>query len=44
MSTIYEQVRDRFQVASDHMKDRYDVKAEGGFHAEDVMWLYQPQR
>jgi hypothetical protein len=32
-------------IASDRMKDRYDIKAvEGGYQVGDKVWLYNPQR
>lgn len=42
---IHDRARKNNQIASDRMKNRYDVKAqEGGFHPGDLVWLYNPQR
>ncbi|KAJ8911018.1 hypothetical protein NQ315_003580 [Exocentrus adspersus] len=45
MDDIHDRVRVNIQVASDRMKEAYDMRAEGGgYQAGDVVWLYNPQR
>ena len=42
---VHEVVRQNIKVASDQMKERYDVRAnEGGFQEGDRVWLHNPQR
>lgn len=45
MDDIHELVRSHLQIASDRMKERYDIRAgEGGYKDGDLVWLYNPQR
>ncbi len=45
MNAIHDRVRTNIQVASDKMKERYDVQAvETGYQTGDLVWLFNPQR
>jgi len=45
MDDIHRRVRTNIEQASDKMKDRYDVRAEGGgYRVGDLVWLYNPRR
>ncbi|KAJ8942767.1 hypothetical protein NQ318_002927 [Aromia moschata] len=45
MDDIHERVRSNIQVASDRMKETYDINAnDGRYQPGNQVWLYNPQR